>query len=123
MSEEYIAKTSLGTPSLIGHNRQVKNGDQLLANLYDYYNRNGEVIYSVRCVEGKITEIWDKRDNPVKPRNTNTTNKSSSSSEKKNKDPYHASSFAHPDDFYEWYYDDFWDYEDAEDYWEKHHNK
>lgn len=123
MSEEYIAKTSLGTPSLIGHNRQVKNGDQLLANLYDYYNRNGEVIYSVRCVEGKITEIWDKRDNPVKPRNTNTTNKSSSSSEKKNKDPYHASSFAHPDDFYEWYYDDFWDYEDAEDYWDKHHNK
>ena len=33
-------------------------------------------------------------------------------------DPYHADDYAHPEDFYFDYYDDFWDYEDAEDYWE-----
>ena len=36
-------------------------------------------------------------------------------------DPYHAGDYAHPDDFYEDHYDDFWDYEDAEDYWEDAH--
>jgi hypothetical protein len=36
-------------------------------------------------------------------------------------DPYHASDYSHPEDFYYDYYDDFWDYEDAEDYWEEHH--
>ena len=35
-------------------------------------------------------------------------------------DPYGASDYAHPDDFYYDYYDDFWDYEDAEDYWEEY---
>ena len=39
----------------------------------------------------------------------------------KKSDPFHASDYAHPDDFYYDYYDDFWDYEDAEDYWEAHH--
>lgn len=39
----------------------------------------------------------------------------------KKSDPYHASDYSHPDDFYYDYYDDFWDYEDAEDYWERHH--
>lgn len=36
-------------------------------------------------------------------------------------DPYHASDYSHPEDFYYDYYDDFWDYEDAEDYWERNH--
>ena len=35
-------------------------------------------------------------------------------------DPFHASDYAHPEDFYDWYKDDFWDYEDAEDYCEEH---
>ena len=36
----------------------------------------------------------------------------------KSDDPYHAQDYAHPEDFYDWYYDDFDDYEDAEDYWD-----
>lgn len=36
-------------------------------------------------------------------------------------DPYHAGDYAHPDDFYYDHTDDFWDFEDAEDYWERHH--
>ena len=28
--------------------------------------------------------------------------------------------FSHPEDFYEWYRDDFYDYEDAEDYYYEH---
>ena len=40
-------------------------------------------------------------------------NKSKSNSS----DPYDAKSYAHPDDFYYDYYDDFWDFENAEDYY------
>ena len=42
-----------------------------------------------------------------------STSKSKSSSS----DPYDAKSYAHPDDLYYDYPDEFWDYEDAEDYW------
>ncbi len=38
----------------------------------------------------------------------------------KTSDPFHASDYVHPEDFYDWYYDDFYDYEEAEEYWEEH---
>ena len=45
---------------------------------------------------------------------------SSSSSKQSSKDPYDAKSYYHPEDLYDWYEDDFWDYEDAEDYWDEY---
>lgn len=44
----------------------------------------------------------------------------SSSSTKKDDDPYHAKSYSNPEDFYYDYYDDFWEFEEAEDYWNEH---
>ena len=123
MSEKYIDKTALGKPSsTVRHNREMVNGQSLVANLYDY-TRNGYVIYTARCVNGEVTDIFDHRDDPYKQSsgsNSSSSSKKSSSSAKKS-DPFHASDYAHPDDFYYDYYDDFWDYEDAEDYWEAHH--
>ena len=46
--------------------------------------------------------------------------KSSSKSKSTSSDPYDAKSYAHPDDLYYDYPDEFWDYEDAEDYYNKH---
>lgn len=43
-------------------------------------------------------------------RNTTTTDN----------DPYDAKSYAHADDFYYDYYDDFFDYEDAEEYYDSY---
>lgn len=37
-----------------------------------------------------------------------------------NDDPYNAKGYSDPDDFYYDHYDDFWEYEDAEDYWNQH---
>lgn len=45
---------------------------------------------------------------------------SSSRSKSSLSDPYDAKTYAHLDDFYYDYSDDFWDYEDAEDYWNEH---
>ena len=36
-------------------------------------------------------------------------------------DPFDAEDYPDPEDFYDEYYDDFWDYEDAEDYWMEYH--
>ena len=55
------------------------------------------------------------------PRPSSIPKPRSTAKPKSTADPYQASDYAHPEDFYDWYYDDFWDYEDAEDYWEDHH--
>lgn len=116
MSEKDINRTSLGAPSLeIRHNKECINGKQYTANLYDFYKGTSK-IFVARCVQGKVTDIWDYRDNPLqqssKPYTSNST--------KKESDPYDASDYSDPEDFYYDYYDDFWDYEEAEDYWNEY---
>ena len=44
----------------------------------------------------------------------------SSGKSKKSSDPYHASDFSYVEDFYDEYYDDFFDIDDAEDYYMDH---
>ena len=72
----------------------------------------------------KIYVIWVNENNQVVKVSitdpTATPKPRSSAKPKSTSDPYHASDYAHPEDFYDWYADDFWDYEDAEDYWEAH---
>ena len=74
----------------------------------------------------KIYVIWvsESTNNVVKVSVTDPTassNRKSTTNKKSTSDPYQAKDYAHPDDFYYDYRDDFWDYEDAEDYWERHH--
>ena len=52
------------------------------------------------------------------PRSTATPRPTPTKKPQATKNP--ASDYYHPEDFYEDYYDDFWDYEDAEDYWEEY---
>lgn len=119
MSESQISNTSLGAPSSkVRHNRQVKNGQQYTANLYDYY-KDGALIFTARCVQGKVIQVWDKRDNPVQPYKKSASSKSNSSKSSK-KDEYNAKDYQNADDFYYDHYDDFYDYEEAEDYYNEH---
>ena len=119
MSERDISKTSLGSPSAtVRHNYEMVSGEQVLANLYDY-TKNGYVIFTARCVNGKVTDVWDHRSSPYK-QSSGTSSKNDSGKEKKSDGKYPASDYVHPDDFYYDYYDDFYDYEDAEDYWEEY---
>lgn len=79
-----------------------------------YYYRTTEHAYSIKVdpqtnciVEVSVTDFYTPAPSTHKT-TTNTT------------DPYNAKDYAHPDDFYYDYYDDFWDYEDAEEYWEEY---
>lgn len=112
MSESDIGKTSLGSPSSkVRHNYQVKDGNQYMADIYDFYNGRN-VIFSARCVQGMVTEVWDWRDDPIEPYVPDK------------KITYHSEpsvdEFSNPEDFYDFYYDDFADYYDAEDYYNEH---
>lgn len=62
MLESGIGKTTLGEPeSKIRHNKECINGKQYTANLYDF-KRDGKVIFTARCVLGKVIQVWDDRD-------------------------------------------------------------
>ncbi len=112
MPEERIADTSLGKPSeKVRHNYEMKGGKSYLANLYDFY-QNGKFVFTARCVDGVVTEVWDSRDHPQEPLTADP------------EPPTYAGpsveGFSNPEDFYDWYMDDFYDYYDAEDYYYDH---
>ncbi len=125
MPESKINSTSLGRASSeVRHNNEMIGGQVYVANLYDF-KRNGVTIFTARCVQGKVIQVWDDRD-----RVTSSSSGTSSGSSSKSKstsseadtpsDPYNVYDYDDPDDFYYDNYDDFDGYEDAEDYWYDH---
>ncbi len=111
MDEDWIDITSLGAHDDLRHNNEMKNGKVYEANLYDFEDSNGAVIFTARCLFGRVTQVWDNRDDPWE-RNSYTP--------AYDPDPFDAKDYSHPDDFYYDHYDDFWDYEDAENYYYEH---
>lgn len=115
MPESEIKHTSLGVPSdKVRHNSELKNGKQCIANLYDFYQGQNR-IFTARCVQGKVTEVWDYRNDPIR---SYVPAKSAAYSREPD-----VSRFKNPEDFYDWYWDDFFDYYDAEDYYYEHGGK
>lgn len=49
-----------------------------------------------------------------------TTRKTTKKTTTREADEYDAQDYVDPEDFYDDHYDDFWDYEDAEDYWNEY---
>ncbi|WP_283230525.1 hypothetical protein [Fusibacillus kribbianus] len=67
MRESDISNTIIGSPSpKTRGNHEFINGKQYKATLYDFM-KDGRVIFTARCIRGKVTEVWDKRDNPHEP--------------------------------------------------------
>lgn len=118
MSESDINNTSLGSPSSdVRHNYECIGGEQYLANLYDYM-QDGRKIFTARCVRGQVTEVWDHRDDePYVP-----TYRPSSDDKDSDDDQYNVNDYSNEEDFYYDHYDDFFDYYDAEAYWNEHHD-
>lgn len=115
MSESEIEYTSLGKPSSkVRHNKQRINGKAYTANLYDF-KVGTKIIFTAICVRGKVTEVWDKRNEQK-----NTYIPSKKKKIDSNDDPYNANEYSDAEDFYDDYYDDFYDFEDAEDYYNEH---
>ena len=111
MWESRIADTSLGKPSeKVRHNSA---GDGKRANIYDFKNLLGKTVFTARCVDGKVTQVWDYREEAKKNPYPTTRGKIEVYEPE-------VDDFDDPEDFYYHYYDDFYDYYDARDYYYEH---
>lgn len=118
MRERDIGNTTLGKPSdKVRHNYDYSRGERTRANLYDFCNYYGKVIFIARCVNGVVKQVWDERKeaqvNPYpakKPTNPTTSKKFDSD----------VDEFGDAEDYYDWYYDDYYDFEDAEEYFDEY---
>lgn len=121
MSESDIANTSLGAPSSkVGHNLEWVHGERVTTNLY-YFYENKRMIFSARCYFGSVKEVWDHRNEP--PALNMYYLRKSSQQQKDEDDPFNAKGYLFPEDFYVDHLDDFYDFEDAEDYYYDHGGK
>ncbi len=118
MSEAYIRKTSLGEPAPeVRHNYQVKNGQQYLTNLYDFTDEYGNVLLTARCAWGEVIQVWEGDE--CWPRTVHSGSGGGTHRSSSDNDPYNAGDYANAEDFYDFNYDDFIDYDEAEEYWEE----
>ena len=114
MSESRIEDTSLGKPSsAVRHDIAFLDGKQYTTNIYDFY-QNLTCIFIARCARGYVIEVWDHPE----PEPEQPSHKVSSATNPA-WDP-DTDGFTNPEDFYDWYYDEFFSYEDAEDYYNEH---
>lgn len=88
-----------------------------------YYYRTGDYGYTIWVTDqGRAAKVSTTLYGDALARSAASNRAGSGkSSSSKSSDPYHASNYSDPEDFYEDNYDDFWDFEDAEDYWETYH--
>ena len=90
---------------------------------YSSSNHSYGTSYSThsKSSNGSSSKSYSNASSGSKPASSNTSKSLSSSkyisssSAKKSSDPYNVKSYAHPDDFFYDYRDDFCDYEDAEE--------
>ncbi len=116
MPESEIANTSLGAPSdTMRHNYAHIGGKVYIANLYDF-KQGGQTIFTARCVQGKVTEVWDDRNTPPAAYIPKKKSKN-----EEDDDPYDVNDYSNEEDFYDDHYYDFFDYYDAENYYREHH--
>ena len=126
MYESDIGKTTLGKPNGTPfHNYEMENGKPVEATVYEWI-KDGYVVYSARCLYGTVEQVWDYRTKPwkkAKSSSTSISKSSSSSTKKKEKDPLDVESYRNPEDFYDDNYYDFFDYEEAAEYYYEHGGK
>ncbi len=127
MSEE-TAKRLSGTgyggtrPNTSAENTALRAA-QLKCKNCGYHTDNGSNSLCDYCqwMERYGGGLPTNRYTTAKPKTTTkATAKPKTTSAPKKSDPYNASDYSHVDDFYYDHYDDFFDYEDAEEYFDAH---
>ncbi len=122
MDEAYIDKT------IMGKRHKIDVTSKYGYTKYYWYTNSGDIMLIVTCKGGKVTSVsrygwgyyWTDDIKPIWNGKNPYKNKKSSSSKKKS-DPYNVYDYSDPEDFYYDNYDDFWEYEEAEDYFNEHH--
>ena len=120
MPASRIGDTILGKPSdnVVKRRRWSYINPNLKIEYYEYvysfYNKNGYLVFEAVCVGDEVRSVTDYRKNPVAPFDP------SKYRGKIYDNSPSVDGFSNPEDFYDWYYDDFFDYYEAEDYYYSH---
>ncbi len=120
MSEQKIDSTDLGRHSEYykNFNTETISGEIYHASMY-YWNSGSETIFTARCVNGAVYNVWDNRDRHVKNNKDVNSSKSSNSSTTKKKSTTtkkETTTEFDPDDHdIDLYYEDYKDVEGFED--------
>ena len=122
MSESDINKT------IMGNYHEIDTSSKYGYTKYYWRTNSGEIMLIVTCKDRKVTSVsrygwgyfWTEYIKPIWNGTNPYKNKKSNSSKKK-EDPYNVNDYSDPEDFYYDNYDDFWEYEEAEDYYNRYH--
>lgn len=129
MSESYINYTLMGNYHdkervIVGKGKR----SEFSKNEYRWKNSSGKTILYVECRDGVVTDVskywedkyWTSDGKPIYSGQREGYSSSSNGKKKVyNDDSYNVNDYYDAEDFYEDYYDDFYDYEDAEDYFDE----
>ena len=115
LPESRIGDTSLGKPDPnMRRTTGTYGGKDVIFFRYDFV-RDNKIIFSAFCYNGRVVLVEDYRSSPIPTKKPSSY--SSGSSSYSYPDP---GEFDDPSDFYYWYYDEFVDYEEAEEYYYSH---
>ena len=120
LEEEYIDCTKLGKHSSVELSQDFYSMKYIRRmKTYKWNDANGNLICKATVRyndsgDGTVSTVYLPNSRLVSPVPTRRP------ASRQTSDPYGAKDYAHPDDFYYDYRDDFIDYEEAEDYWERY---
>ena len=109
MSEWRINDTELGRYSQVRITQNGRDLETWEVHVY-YWYKDGKTLYFATCEKGAVVNVGDYRDHPK-----------SHSGNRVDVTPYpDVSDFSNPEDFYDFYSEDFDGYYDAEDFYYEH---
>ena len=116
MPESYISFTCLGGYAYFS---DIDRYDYPYR-VYIYKDAKGRETFSVTCKNHVVTDVWDKLNNRKLTENNTWKNRVSNSPSSSAPDPYNAKDYTNEEDFYYDHWNDFFDYYQAEEYWQEH---
>ncbi len=125
MPEAYINDT------IMGKYHEKDTSSKYGFTKYYWRTNYGDIMLIVSCYEGEVSSVsrygwgyfWTDDIKPIwNGKNPYTSSSYKSESKSKKSDPYNVNDYSDPEDFYYDNYDDFWEYEEAEDYFNEHHD-
>lgn len=139
MPEDDLDLTCMGAADSYHGKKQMQiDGREVTVTAYNYYNTMDYLLFTAWCNGGKVVAIEDHTKSPfgIDPRSaswqsstdinvpistpTPSSGYYSGWKIRNSRDLYGASDYSNPDDFYDDHYDDFFDYDEAEEYWVEH---
>lgn len=124
MSESDINRT------IMGKYHDIDTDSKYGKTKYYWKTNSGDIMLIVTCKDKKVSSVnrygwgyfWTDDIKPIwDGKNPYTSSSYKSKKKSKKTDPYNVNDYSDPEDFYYDNYDDFWEYEEAEDYYNTYH--